>query len=116
MSKIQISRGVSFALEMVRACLPLIPGRNLELGSMFMQMDMEMEGHSSEARCVNLCILIYPDIHVSADATVRTSDGYIQIQLPPDGRIRRHEPAWAFHCRVEPRTGKMVAQLTSQRP
>jgi hypothetical protein len=101
---------------MVRACLPLIPGRNLELGSMFMQMNMEMRGRDSSERRVSLCILVYPDVHVTADATVRTADGYIQIQLPPKNIVGRDEPTWSFQCRVDPQTGKMVAQLDGQRP
>lgn len=116
MSKIQLSRSVVFALEMVRACLPLIPGRELELSSMFMQMNFEMEGHDASERRVVLSILIYPDVHVSANAIVQGLEGSIQIQLPPNNLIRHGEPTWSFECRGDPKTKRLVAQLVGQRP
>ncbi len=119
MEKMFISKSVSLAKEMARACLRTMSAAELKEG-LWMQMNMESGDQiplrgGSIYRMINLLILVYPGYRVQVNGNIykekqegEWTSGYMEIRFPDCNLAAVYDKVWRFDCRL--RNGAIVVE------
>ena len=124
-NEIFLSKSVTFAIEMVRACLPHTP-TELRLNGMWQQMNMGTQVLGDERcgqRMVALHILIYPGNTLSASCSMDCVNsewvsGQTEIRLfDESGCYNANTKMWRFACQLARRDDSTLplSQLNKDR-
>lgn len=103
-----LSKSVSFAIEMVRACLYHTP-TNVRLSGLWMQMNMGTDVMGNEthgSRLITFAILIHPGIRVSVNCHVNCLNGEwvsgdTEIWLLDSEGKQNEDMRWKFCCMLK---------------